>query len=249
MSSANAKRELPAGPIIVGGTGGSGTRLIAQMLRSAGVDMGTRVNESEDALAFVDLYDAYVDAFLRREPVDRAEFSQRLGAAMAAHRGTRAVSPWGWKNPRSIFLLPLLDEVVAEMRFVHVIRHGMDMALSTNQNQVAAHGRSVLGPARDALPGPLASALLWKQVNMTAADYGASMDGRYVLVRYEDACREPDVALAPVLKAFSLAPPRGGWPPVARAAALRSWRDLDPALIETMRSEIGGALARFGYEC
>jgi hypothetical protein len=236
------------GPIVVGGTGGSGTRMVTQMLRSAGVDMGTWLNASEDALAFVSLYDTYVDPFLRREPVDRAEFSQRLGVAMAAHRGAREGEPWGWKNPRSIFLLPLLDQIVPGLRFVHVIRHGLDMALSDNQNQLAAHGRSLLGPLGDTVPGPLASALLWKKVNLAAAEYGASMDGRYFLVRYEDACHLPAVTLAPVLDALSLAPPPGGWPPMAQAAPGR-WRNLDPALIETMRDEIGDALQRFGYEC
>jgi hypothetical protein len=89
--------------------------------------------------------------------------------------------------------LPLLDQIVPGLRFVHVIRHGLDMALSDNQNQLAAHGRSLLGPLRDTVPGPLASALLWKKVNLAAAEYGASMDGRYFLVRYEDACHLPAV--------------------------------------------------------
>jgi hypothetical protein len=124
----------------------------------------------------------------------------------------------------------------------------MDMALSDNQNQVTAHGRSVLGPLCEAVPGPLASARLWRKVNVTAAGYGASMIGRYFLVRYEDACRKPDAALAPLLDALSLTPPPGGWPPVAQRAPGR-WRNLDPALIATIQSEIGDALKRFGYEC
>jgi hypothetical protein len=51
-------------PVVIGGTGGSGTRLIARLLREMGVALGERVNESEDALAFIPVYDRYVNPYL-----------------------------------------------------------------------------------------------------------------------------------------------------------------------------------------
>src|SRR3954471_11566351 len=37
-------------PVVIGGTGGSGTRVVARMLRTAGVFMGGRLNSADDAL-------------------------------------------------------------------------------------------------------------------------------------------------------------------------------------------------------
>ena len=35
---------------------------------------------------------------------------------------------WGWKEPRSIYLLPFLNEQMPTIRFLHFIRDGRDMA-------------------------------------------------------------------------------------------------------------------------
>ena len=42
--------------------------------------------------------------------------------------------PWGWKEPRSIYLLSFLHRHLPALRFLHVVRDGRDMALSKNQN-------------------------------------------------------------------------------------------------------------------
>jgi hypothetical protein len=155
---------------------------------------------------------------------------------------------WGWKNPRSIYLLPLLDELIPGLRFVHVIRHGLDMAMSGNQNQLSLHGRAVLGAAHDELSPQTRSALLWKRVNEVAADYGRTMPGRYFRLRYEDVCAEPDRHLAPLAAALGLALPVGGWKEKVAPVAHR-WAGLDPATLREVRSRIGDALERFGYPC
>ncbi len=179
-------------PIVVGGTGGSGTRLVVRLLREMGVQMGAYVNASEDALAFVRLYDRYVNPYRAAGTVNVRQF--RMDMYRALHRHTREINTgaaWGWKNPRSIYLLPLLDRLIPGLRFIHVIRHGLDISMSENQNQLIKHGRAMLGESCTELPRPLASALLWKGVNETAADYGRKMAGRYFLLRYEDLCAWP----------------------------------------------------------
>ena len=233
-------------PIVIGGTGGSGTRLIAQMLMAAGVDLGRSVNGSLDALAFVPLYDIYVDAYLRGESIDRSGFEEHLAASIRSHRGDRHAYPWGWKNPRSLFILSLLDDSLPDLRFIHVIRHGLDMATSRNQNQLHLHGEALLGDDANCVPQAIASALLWQRANTNAADYGEqNMPGRYWRVRYEDVCRDPTQALAPVLDGLALAPPRNGWPRVQPSPA--RWRNMDPALRDRLAEAIGGTMNRFGY--
>jgi hypothetical protein len=45
-----------AAPVVVGGVGGSGTRVIAQLLKTIGFDMGSDLNESLDDLGFTALF-------------------------------------------------------------------------------------------------------------------------------------------------------------------------------------------------
>jgi hypothetical protein len=235
-------------PVVIGGTGGSGTRLIARLLREIGVDLGTRVNEAEDALAFVPLYDRYVNAYLESGSVDPARFASDLLQSLRDHGILAGRRAWGWKNPRSIYLLPLLDGIVPALRFVHVVRDGIDMATSGNRNQLVLHGRALLGPAAEQLPEALRAALLWKAVNERAADYGAHMPERYFLLRYEDVCADPGHALAAVAASLGLDLPANGWMEPIKPVAGRG-AGLAPELLSALRARIGDALERFGYRC
>ena len=169
-------------PVVIGGTGGSGTRLVARLLREMGVELGAQVNGTEDALSFVPLYDRYVNPYLARGALDSAAFEADLLKAIREHRGPDAGKVWGWKNPRSIFLLPVLDGLIAGLKFVHVVRHGLDMALSSNQNQVRLHAAAALGAQCADLAPEMRAALLWKKANAIAADYASAMRDRKSVV-------------------------------------------------------------------
>ena len=164
-------------PIVAGGVGGSGTRLIAQWLRALGVDMGLELNAAEDALAFLPLYE-HINDYLAGA-ADPNRLADDLGLAIERHRaGAAGGGVWGWKNPRSIYLLPVFDALLPGCRYVHVIRDGLAMATSDNQNQLRLHGEALLGAAAGA--GVAARALLlWARVNQAAAEYGEQrMGGR-----------------------------------------------------------------------
>tara|TARA_R100000789_G_scaffold98472_1_gene102472 strand:- start:21 stop:194 length:174 start_codon:yes stop_codon:yes gene_type:complete len=49
---------------VVGGSGGSGTRLVAQTLQAAGCDIGAQLNASLDALDFKPILERYVPKVL-----------------------------------------------------------------------------------------------------------------------------------------------------------------------------------------
>ena len=64
------------------------------------------------------------------EPVD-------IDAVLAA---PRTAGRWGWKEPNTqLFLDPLIDAIDG-LRYVHVTRHGLDMAFSSNVNQLRNFG-------------------------------------------------------------------------------------------------------------
>ena len=107
--------SFPASPpLIIGATGGSGTRVVARMVRRLGVFIGANLNESEDTAELFEFYDRWINRFALRdiaplcseeEHLLRRDFSE----CVRRHHG--ANSPvsnlWGWKEPRSIYLLPL----------------------------------------------------------------------------------------------------------------------------------------------
>lgn len=212
-----------------------------------GVQMGQIVNPSDDAMPFVSLYDTYINPYLTSGHVDEVTFSRDLRAALTQHLD--ALNPairWGWKNPRSIYLLPLFDQMIPGLKFLHVVRNPLDMVTSRNQNQHQKHGRAVIGDHFTTLTPALASVKLWKKANETAADYGATMADRYLVVRYEELCEKPHQESAHIARRFDLPDPPNHWVNhIARSPS--RWENLDPDALRVLRSELGDAMRRFGY--
>jgi hypothetical protein len=234
------------GPGAIGATGGSGTRVLARVVQRGGMYVGSDLNRSEDALDFAAFSDRWIDRHKRGE--NPPELVSELRALVARQHAEAAGRPWGWKEPRSLYLLGLLDEQLPGLRFLHVVRDGRDMALSSNQVQLRKHGDAVLGPGGD--PEPLRSIALWREVNLRAAGFGERMGDRYLLLRFEDLCAEPERRVAGVLRFFGL---EGDAQAIAAEevqapASLERWRDADPELRAALTERARDALARFGYQ-
>lgn len=235
-------------PFVVGGVGGSGTRLIAQLLKNIGVFMGRHLNASEDAMEFVPFYERYINQYLKGLLVNDQHLADELVAAMINHRrNSYDAYLWGWKNPRSIYLLPILDSLIPGLRFVHVVRDGLAMSTSDNQTQLEKHGSSILQDDMQTLPQNQRSLLLWTIVNNAAADYGKTMGDRYFLVRYEDTCENPSKAFSAIAASLELNLPNV-WdiaisPPRMRQDSIS--QSFSPLVNENATI----ALKRFGYSC
>jgi hypothetical protein len=246
---------LAAGPSVVGATGGSGTRVVARILRRAGLFTGRDLNESEDAWRLGDYSDRWIDTYLRHRGVGLPESVEAtmlddLSDVLAEHCAPleAAPRPWGWKEPRSIYLLPFLHRHLPELRFLHVVRDGRDMALSANQNQLRKHGDAALIPKE--LPPASRSIALWSWVNLEAKRYGEGRLGsRYLRIRFEDLCQTPVVLTERILGFFELdgdveelavevAPPISLW----------RWRSDDPGVVSELERVAGQALQELGYD-
>lgn len=145
--------ELPAnGPHVIGATGGSGTRVVARLFRSGGVFIGTNLNLSEDAIEFGAYSDRWINKFMTRapsslEPAFEKQMTEDLRQVLERHCSSdelQGSTPWGWKEPRSIYLLPFWGRQFHSLKFLHVVRDGRDIAYSSNQNQLNKHGRALL---------------------------------------------------------------------------------------------------------
>ena len=174
-----------AAPVVVGGVGGSGTRVLAQLLRSLDFDMGSDLNESLDDLSFTALFkrpslwplqdhisqliealDVYLASKGHKSTswTSQAHQNARVAELLKSTREknewietgdpsdreqflTMASDPkplWGWKEPNAHIPLPFLVTALPNMKYIHVTRHGLDMAYSSNQTQLKVWGEKLL---------------------------------------------------------------------------------------------------------
>src|ERR1043166_3417918 len=97
-----------SGPNVIGATGGSGTRVVARIVRRAGMYIGRDgLNESEDPLYIADFYDRWLNAGVpRRAVTDESELLDDFRNVLAQHvAGLDRPRRWGWKEPRSMYLI------------------------------------------------------------------------------------------------------------------------------------------------
>ena len=221
--------------VAIGGVGGSGTRLIADILIKLGFYMGGSLNEAHDNLWFTLLFkrpdwfdllppdDVINDAVtllqkamttglssnaLESETnhiwnaVEQLERSNRTtGASRDTAEQLITSNPpnferqigWGWKEPNTHIFLPQMYASIQGLKYIHVIRNGLDMALSKNQQQLQNWGaffslQNLTGNSS------LTSQSLdyWIAANNRAIEIGTRQYGdRFLLINYDQFCLSP----------------------------------------------------------
>ncbi|KZD08316.1 sulfotransferase [Oceanibaculum pacificum] len=250
-------------PILIGGTGGSGTRAIRDAMIAAGAFMGSTVNHAGDLRHLPPVLDRLINPILTRtRSLDYSlpdvpselrgsgvEGIRQVAATVRAEGGEPAL--WGWKNPRLLFVLPFIAEALPGARIVHVVRDGRDIALSANQKQLDRHYESRFGEA----PGddlPLASIRFWTATNLEILACGRRLFGaHHHVLRLEEATDPTSPALADLLR--SLVPGIDAQRLEEAQAAVTAmpghgrWRDRPMAEQDRLTEAARPALQAFGY--
>jgi len=240
-------------PVVVGATGGSGTRVVARIARLRGLFIGENLNPAEDSLDVSDYYDRWINPYLWHlqdlGPDVEDQMRAELDVLLERHRAPAAGGRWGWKEPRSIFLVSFLARALPGMRFLHVVRDGRDVAFSKNQNQPRKHADVFLGSNSAQPDAPPRAIELWSAVNVEAAAAGErDLAGRYRWIRYEDLCADPERVIADVLAFFGLdGDPAELAQEVESPPTLGRWRECDPAVVRELEQIARPGLERFGY--
>ncbi len=243
-------------PNVIGATGGSGTRVVGKIVRRAGMYIGTNLNDYEDALDLAGYSDRWINDFVPTglgglEAATRRAMLEDLVAVLERHRADlpAGAPAWGWKEPRSIYLLPFFNSVMPELRFLHWIRDGRDMAFSENQQQLKKHSSAVLTPEENDQATPLRSIVLWSRANTWAADFGErQMSGRYLRLRFEDLCAEPVETVARIYRFFGIDGDGEQAATEVRAPkSLGRWRRGRRKTVGKLHELGRPALERFGY--
>ncbi len=214
-------------PIVIGGVGGSGTRLVTQLLQQQGVVFGGDKNEELDnlwfSLLFVDrdIFSRpaheiekrlwlFVNAMRGREALSE-ELTSMLDAATRFDRGpalrqsvlqaarntiddpvyaVESAAAWGWKQPNVQVMVPLIAPYLAGMKYIYVVRNGLDMAFGYNQNQLKYFwGDLLLGNDAEATP---ANALrYWVASYKRNRSYRALLGDRLYILNFDLLCANP----------------------------------------------------------
>lgn len=147
-------------------------------------------------------------AHTRGWPLKQALALWRAPAA-ARHAGER----WGWKEPNSHVFLPPLVEHFPGMRFIYVVRHGLDMAFSGNRQQLRNWGPlfgvapGSNGSGGDSGAAPRAMLDFWIRATERAVADGTRLLGdRFLLLDYDALCLRPAVRIPALLGFLGLEP-------------------------------------------
>jgi hypothetical protein len=256
-------------PVVILGTGGSGTRAILGITQAAGYFMGTDLNKAGDSRDLGKFMGRWPNRYLFKSRwIDRmwkekgraklpypkgmpADFEDAVGEHRAALEDPNA--PWGWKAPRTILILPFVHQMMPRARIVHLVRDGRDMAYSTNQTQMRRHGAKVLPDSDKPLPRAHASILFWARVNLAAARYGAQFCGdTYFRVRYEDVCADPGRWAIELVEFLGCQVSHerireAAVELIQPSSSTGRWREREPGKVRAVERLGGEALSEFGY--
>jgi hypothetical protein len=282
-------RLRQASPIVVIGMHRSGTRVAVDVLDALGVFMGADRQADAESVTFMSINEAILHQcgafwsepmsahFMLAEPAAVAQIAAGAREALAARLdtyagpsrwhaapGDRALPPFGWKDPRNTFTLPVWKAVFPQLRAIHILRHGVDVAASLARRHAqalrAATGEAVppaltvirdhaLGVLSSRRGSTLAEALtMWEQYVEKAREQCAALGERALEIRYEDLLADPQPAIAALAKFCGVAPAAAREAALlkrlepTRAYAFRQTREL-VAFAESARE----VLARHGY--
>ncbi len=115
---------------------------------------------------------------------------------------------WGWKEPHSLLLIRHMNSHFDHFRYIHVIRHGLDMAFSENQEQLYLWGRLFgVEQPRSSSELPAASLRFWLGVNHDIIQAGEGMGReRFLLVNFDELCRSPQKVIQSLITFLDINP-------------------------------------------
>ncbi len=247
-------------PLVIGGVGGSGTRVYRKVVEAAGYMMLTapwplrrfsKREHHDNYFLLKHFYARWVNRYLL-DDLGKAELTRMrlelqtmLALSGPAHYGRGL---WGWKNPRTLYLLPFLNELYPEMRYIHVIRDGRDHAFHP---RFPYEHDVLLSPEDRRSEEHIRKALVWSNANALGQRAGDTfLQGRYVQSRLEDLCADPAHEIERVFNFLGCRDASG----IERAArhvkkpsSFGRWCKQPDEAIAAVEQKVGSDLQRYGY--
>jgi len=217
-------------PVAIGGVGGSGTRVVANILRGLGYYVGSDLNHANDNTWFTLLFKrveffnvnaldpefqsavrVFTKAMTGRNDItpaekqsiislavnnrldhDRRWLADRVKTLLGRFEENSAhINCWGWKEPNTHVFLPSLLESLPRLKYIHVMRNGLDIALSKNQNQMKNWGQCFL-PADKFEISPRFSLKYWCVVQKRITNLAQQHPNRVLILNFDELSERPE---------------------------------------------------------
>ena len=248
-------------PLVIGGAGGSGTRVYKAITEMAGYRMLSvpwplrlwQHDWHDNFLMSRYFYTRWTNRYLKGELHPAAQSRMRvmcqsllwLSGPMAYGRGR-----WGWKNPRTRLLIPFFQEMYPGMRFIHVLRDGRDHAFHPRFSY-RKHQKCFLSGEEISQPDHLRKALFWSRSHRLSEKMADEhLAGRYIVSRLEDLCANPEKEIGRLMEFLG----SGDQEAVRQAArlvctpkSLGRWHSESQQRIAEVEERIGEDLIYYGY--
>lgn len=226
-------------PLIIIGMHRSGTSFLSKTLSQCGIFMGADLEGNHESILFMlannsifaHCYATWSRPFSVhlalqnesfRNSLARSAFkfvesqsSRYLGQDARKIQGFAGINfPWGWKDPRNTFTLPVWRLVFPGMKVIHILRHGVDVANSLYQRDTIAYQKTqraywpALGVVRDGLglfhARPCFSIeqafLIWEEYAEKAVQQVEALGNNALQLKYEDLLHDPQSKLQKILE-------------------------------------------------
>ena len=105
---------------------------------------------------------------------------------------------WGWKEPNTHVLLPKLLKLYPKIKYIHIMRNGLDMAFSKNQNQLKFW--------TNLKPTPENSLHYWVNVHKKLFKYQIKYPYNIYIIDFDNFCLNPDNQIPLLLKFLNITP-------------------------------------------
>ena len=192
-------------PVVIVGMHRSGTSLISRVLSELGVHIGAELDGHYESVCFkavnrrllqdtgahwakpAPFVSGLGEGDFRSTNVDKAKvlLEDRLASYGRVSDGQR----WGWKDPRNTLTLPLWLELFPEARVIHVVRNGIDVALSLYRRESKRYLHRSL--EKRMFPPTIAEGYrLWERY----LEIGLRSEYQcrhWMFLKYEDVCTHP----------------------------------------------------------
>lgn len=116
---------------------------------------------------------------------------------------------WGWKEPNSHIYIEYLPKYFSDMKYIHVIRNGLDMAFSRNRYQLNYWGDLYGVTVTELKDNALSKALLeyWIKSNERTIQLGQTLlENRFFLLNFDELCLNPGEEICQLIRFLDMDP-------------------------------------------
>ncbi len=284
-------------PIIIIGMSRSGTSMLTRMLSALGLFAGKKLTSNHEAVFFREINDWLLTQssggledpgsikYLLQDTEARELFGEFIKFSMTTphvisflgfsnylkYRTPQNLDiPWGWKDPRNTFTLPMWLDLFPDAKIIHIYRHPLDIASSLIARR--KRGLSRLQDRRrtikpfywyylmhkfilknrvfvDIRGGTLDEAFsIWEEYMHQARSHVKNLSDRAIEIKYEDFLEHPVEILSSLSDFCGLGAQEGKIEEVASDVnKSRAYAFLNDPEIKAFSDKIADQLKAYGY--